>query len=275
MLKALIDGAIADCVTIDDRGLQYGHGVFETLAVVGGTPLLWAAHYRRLQEACARLGFGAPSEALLQEDIQRLGIDAERAVLKIIVTAGSGGRGYRAPPVLAPRRIVSLWPWPTHAARHAEDGIALYLCKTPAWSHPILAGIKHLNCLDRVLARAEWGDDYAEGLMCDAHGELVSGTMSNVFLVRAGQLQTPVLVAAGVRGIMRAEVLKIAARLGLSISETSLRLGDVVGADAIFVTNSVIGIWPVVQFQERSYSIGETTRSLQAEIARHRATDRR
>lgn len=267
MLKALVDGAPAQTVPLDDRGFQYGHGVFETLAVVDGTPLLWREHYARLSAAGAQLQIAVPAEPLLRAEATTICAGQQNAVLKIAITAGSGGRGYRAPQSSVARRIVSLWPWPDYPTQYAREGISLFECRTRTTMHSALAGFKHLHSIDRVLARAEWQDDYAEGVMCNAAGEIVSGTMSNLFLVVDRRIDTPALVDSGVRGIMRTQVLHAASQLGIEYRECTLKIDDLVHADAAFVTNSLIGLWPVKQFKQRSYSIGEITRAIQEKIA--------
>lgn len=267
MLKALVDGLPAQTVPLDDRGFQYGHGVFETLAVVDGTPLLWGEHYARLSAACAQLQIAVPPESLLRAEAATICAEQQSAVLKIVITAGSGGRGYRSPPSGVTRRIVSLWPWPEYPSQYAREGIALFECRTPAAAHAALGGFKHLHCIDRVLAHAEWQDDYAEGVMCNAAGEIVSGTMSNLFLVVGRRIDTPALVDSGVRGIMRAQVRQAASQLRIECRECILKIDDLIHADAAFITNSLIGLWPVKQFKQRSYSIGEITRSIQKKIA--------
>jgi 4-amino-4-deoxychorismate lyase len=140
--------------------------------------------------------------------------------------------------------------------------------------NPLLAGIKHLNRLEQVLARAEWRDDFAEGLMCGAEGEIIEGTMSNVFLVRHGALVTPDLALCGVEGVMRSLVLDAARRLGHAVQVRRVTQDDLAQAEEVFLTNSLIGIWPVRSLDRQSeergavmYTVGNITRELQTAIA--------
>lgn len=260
----LIDGKDSDQIAADDRGLLYGDGLFETLAVHSGEPQLWTRHMARLARGCVRLGIEPPSVDLLQVEARALCAGSARAVLKIIVTRGSGGRGYRPPAPALPRRILSLHPWPDHPAHWSQQGVSVRLCDTPLGANPRLAGLKHLNRLEQVLARAEWDDpDIAEGLMLDAAGGLIEGTMSNLFLVRDGRLRTPALERCGVAGVMRARVLELAAQGGIASEVSELGLTDLQGADEVFVCNSVIGIWPVRRVQSMEFTPGPVTRFLQ------------
>lgn len=263
----LIDGKDTDRIAADDRGLLYGDGLFETIAVRDGVPQLWAQHMARLQRDCVRLGIAPPAEELLLDEAQSLCAASEQAVLKIIITRGSGGRGYRPTPQSVPRRILSLHNWPVYPAHYWQQGIAVRLCGMRLGSNPRLAGIKHLNRLEQVLARAEWDDAaITEGLMLDTVGQLIEGTMSNVFLIRDGELRTPVLDRCGVAGVMRGHVVALAAELGISCAVMPLELEDVTQADEVFVCNSLIGIWPVRRFEERELVPGPLTRRLQQVI---------
>lgn len=260
----LIDGTDTDRIAADDRGLLYGDGLFETLAVRNGLPQLWSQHMARLEQGCARFGIVPPERELLLAEARGLCANSGQAVLKIIVTRGSGGRGYRPAPHGVPRRILSLHPWPDYPAEWQRQGVVVRLCETRLGRNPRLAGIKHLNRLEQVLARSEWDDaEVAEGLMLDADGALIEGTMSNVFVVRAGRLLTPALEACGVAGVMRAHLLERAAQLGVICEATALGLADVRSADEVFLCNSLIGIWPVRRFQDTVYAPGPLTRRLQ------------
>ncbi|MCP5142351.1 MAG: aminodeoxychorismate lyase [Chromatiales bacterium] len=264
----LVDGVVSDEVAALDRGLQYGDGVFETVATRDGRCEYWPEHIARLQAGCARLGFLAPDGGLLRAEAERALADSHGAgVLKIIVTRGVGGRGYRPPSRPEPVRIVAAFPFPDHPPSYAEQGIRLHACRTPAADHPALAGLKHLNRLPQVLARAEWDDPAApEGLMRDLAGHPVEGTQSNLFLVRDGVLLTPDLSTVGVAGIIRARVLALATAGGIEARVESLPVDALDHADEVFVCNSLIGIWPVNALEHRAWPVGPVTRTLQTAL---------
>jgi len=207
----LINGVPYACLSLTDRAIHYGDGLFETVAVRDGRPEFWERHMRRLQQGCARLGIPAPDFGCLVGEMRRLVRHQRRAVLKIIVSRGGGGRGYRPPEEPAPTRILVLYPWPEWPDTHTRDGVTVRICTTRLGRNPRLAGIKHLNRLEQILARREWHDrSIAEGLMLDTAGELVEGTTTNLFLVRKGRVQTPDLSQCGVAGIMREVVMEMA-----------------------------------------------------------------
>jgi 4-amino-4-deoxychorismate lyase len=260
-ISVLINGVPQDRISIHDRGFQYGDGLFETVAVVQGRPLLWERHMERLQRDASRLGIAAPSAQLLAEEAGRLCQGVPRGVLKITCTRGVSGRGYAATPAAEPTRVLSLSPWPEYSPGAAEQGVAARFCRARLGYHPALAGIKHLNRLEQVLARAEWVDEFAEGLMQDEAGQVIEGTMSNLFIVSQGTLHTPELTACGVSGVIRGLVLErapviAACRVG------PLTRTQVLDAEEIFLTNSVIGLWPVTKLETREYSIGPITRKI-------------
>ncbi len=265
MNAVLINGELTDAVSARDRGFQYGDGLFETIAVKHGTPLLLDKHLARLGAGAERLGFQA-SPALLHQEAERLCHGVERGVLKIIVTRGIGRRGYRGDPAVTPTRVLSLSDWPSYPAAYAEQGVDVRLCRTRLAAQPALAGLKHLNRLEQVLARAEWGDEFAEGLMQDESGNIVEGTMTNVFLVRDRTLVTPALDRCGVEGVMRAAVLERAALLGLECRVETVKAEHLERTQEIFLTNCLIGLWPVRRVEQRSYVVGEVTRKIQQAI---------
>lgn len=269
-LAVSINGEACDRVAFTDRGMQYGDGVFETLAAADGETLLWERHYARLARGCTRLQIPCPPAALLAAEVAAVARGHARAVVKVIVTRGNGARGYRPMPG-TPTRIVSAWPWPQFPAAHWREGIRLFHCRTTLAIQPLLADIKHLNRLEQVLARAEWGDTYAEGLVADTEGSVIAGTMTNLFVIADdGGLVTPALGRCGVRGIMRGCVLETAAALGMPVKEVALNWDAVARAAGMFVTNSVVGLWPVAEFNGRRYSIHETYQTLQAEVVHRR-----
>jgi 4-amino-4-deoxychorismate lyase len=248
----LINGQQCKQLDVSDRGLHYGDGLFETLAVRNGKPELWRAHMARLAEGCVRLGIAEPDQQVLLEEAKQLCHDSDRAVLKIIVTRGTGGRGYRPPSMPEPTRIVAKYPWP----EYADDMSPYHLrfCQTPLGCNPALAGIKHLNRLEQVLARNEWDDDSIhEGLMCDRHGNVIEGISSNLFAVRDGALLTPETTHCGVDGVMREKVLALAKELGIPSAITTIHRDEITRMDGLFITNSIVGIRPVVQLAQTHY----------------------
>jgi len=232
-------------IAVEDRGLQYGDGVFESALLVQGRVRFLEQHLRRLTLGCERLGIVPPDLAMLRSDVQRLSGSSERAVLKIVVSRGVGPRSYRPSLRSQATRIVALYPAPLQPT---GSSLALRWCETRLGRNARLAGIKHLNRLEQVLAQAEWHDEsIVDGLMLDTEGELVSGTASNVFVVRSGMLVTPDLRFCGVRGIMRAEVLRLAKELGIAVSEEPLWPHDVEAASEVFITNAVRGIRSITE----------------------------
>lgn len=251
---SLIDGRPGTTIPIQDRGFNYGDGLFETIAVLGGTPLLLEAHLDRLARGCRALGITPPDSATLRAECAQVLAQQPTAILKITLTRGGGGRGYQPAPDAVPTRIVALHPWPDLAPARRSIGITARCCNMTLARQPALAGIKHLNRLEQVLARAELvGSACDEGIMLDTEGNVVEGTMSNIFLVREGALLTPRLDQCGVAGVVRAELLARCAGLGLQAQQGLVHREDVLGADEVFFTNSIIGLWPARRIESREF----------------------
>jgi 4-amino-4-deoxychorismate lyase len=249
-----VNGAAAGSISIRDRGLLYGDGVFRTMLARSGKLHCWSFHLNKLQQDCQALNIQCPPSARLTAELSELLREHPQAVLKLIVTRGQGGRGY-APPVDAqPSHVWDAFPIPEYPSAWNTKGVRIRLCETHLASQPRLAGIKHLNRLENVLAAAEWQDPgVAEGLLCDSEGHVIEGTRSNLFLVSHGELVTPELSRCGVAGVQRQRVLAWAATRNLMVRVGTITLLDVLNADEVFLTNSVIGLWPVREFQQRQW----------------------
>lgn len=263
----LVNGLAQETISLSDRALNYGDGVFETIRLQHGRPILFQQHMQRLQLGSERLGI-ACDFSLLQKELADLQDQFTTAgVLKIIISRGQGGRGYRPAKQMQATRIISLHPLPDYSAFDQQAGVQVFVCQHRLSEQTNLAGIKHLNRLDQVMASREWPDErYFEGLMCDQQGSLVEGTRSNLFMARAGKLYTPGIINCGVAGILRAWLLdKLAGEI---LELNCLDMPTLLQADEVFLCNSVMGVWPVKRLlladSEQHYSPGDWTEKARA-----------
>jgi len=254
----LINGRPGEQVSVNDRGLAYGDGLFETIAVRDGELRFFGAHYARLVVSCRRLQIPVPEQQHLLDYAAQLLAEERHGTLKIIITRGSGKRGYALPDSAQPTCAVGFSPELPEAS--PLKGISARFCQTRISSNIATAGMKTLNRLEQVMARAEWQDKtICEGIMLGTQGEVVCGTMTNIFLVTQGRIITPVLDQYGVHGVMRAQVMDVANSRGLSCNEERIdadRLGEF---DELFMTNSRIGVWPVAQLHQHNYQRQDAT----------------
>lgn len=250
----LVNGAVEASISPLDRGFNFGDGIFRTLRLEAGRPIWWDDHFSKLEVDCRQLGLCNPSRAEWEQDIAWLAVRRPDAVLRLTVSRGPGPRGYRLPDRPFPTRVAVATALPAFPDPVAETGATVRLCDLHLGHQPRLAGAKHLNRLENILARAEWDDPAIdEGLLLDQDGLLVSGVMSNLFLYREGTLSTPRLDRCGVAGVTRARLLNRAARLGLKTEETDLSIDDLLVAEAIFLTNSLIRLRYVARLGERCW----------------------
>jgi 4-amino-4-deoxychorismate lyase len=260
----LINGVAGDAVSVRDRGLAYGDGVFRTFPLRGGKPLLWQRQYAKLARDCQALKIECPTAAALEKDLALITAVEPDCVAKIIVTRGESARGYAPPPAAQPTRIVSSSPLPDLPQHYGETGVRTHLCRIRLAAQPALAGIKHLNRLENVLARAEWSDPaVAEGLMCDADDNVVGGTMSNLFIGKNGKLLTPDLARCGVSGVMRELVIELARTHDIPLQTADIGIDELLAADELFVVNSVVGLWPVAALDRKTWIKGALTTRMQ------------
>ena len=270
MTNILINGEAKATIDVLDRGLQYGDGLFETMAVRNGRIYLWDTHWERLTKGCNQLSIALPDKDIVEKEISLLTDKNkhDKFVIKLIVTRGKGNRGYAYSDGQNTTRIISSHSWPDYPEKNQIDGVNVCYCETTLSENEKLAGVKHLNRLEQVLARNEWNaDDYQEGLMLTREGNVVDGTMSNIFAIKDNMLFTPELSLCGVSGVMRKTVIKYSKELGISAYEKTFTKNELELADELFLTNSLFGIWPIRQIGKTQFTkVGSVTKRLQDEV---------
>lgn len=252
-VRVTINGQANDQISALDRGLLYGHTVFETVAVVNGKPRLINEHLERLSHGAKTLGIPLDRRSL-DSELDAFCSAIDNACVRITLSIGPGGRGYQSPEKPEPLRVLSQHALPSYSPECWRHGIELGINSIRLANQPRIAGIKHGNRLEQILARQDWPPEWHEALMLDNQGHVVEATAANLFVETKGRLLTPDLAECGVAGVMRDYVIRLAGELGIQVATVSLSLPEVQEADAVFLTNSLIGVWPVQRFGERRFS---------------------
>ncbi len=261
----LVNGLQSEQVGVYDRGLTYGDGIFRTLLVRAGHPLCWPRHYDKLYADCEAIHIVCPPEAILAAEMSKLIEETPDCVLKAIITRGESQRGYSFQEHMEPTRILMSSTLPQYPANYLMEGVRLHLCSTRLAIQPMLAGIKHLNRLENVLARREWNNsEIAEGLMLDMDGNAIEGTMSNLFLLQGKTLHTPNLGRCGVAGVQRERIMEMAGKLGMTVRVENLPLARIYDADEVVLCNSVIGVWQVRELAGKTWPAGKLAARLRS-----------
>lgn len=264
-----IDPSGRDSVSALDRGLHFGDGLFETIACVRGKPRFLALHLDRLASGCERLHIDVGDVSLIRKEIETASAATDVSLIKVMVTRGPAvARGYAWSGRETATRVLLRYAWPQEDMATQRDGVAVRISAMRLGENPALAGMKHLNRLEQVIARsAVPGAEAAELLLFSSSGQLVCGTMSNVFVERAGRLITPRVDRCGVAGVMRRVVMREAARAGIAVEEGTVSEADLDATREIFLTNARIGVWPVRLLGSRVLPVGALTQQVQATIA--------
>ncbi len=272
----LVNGSFNQAISPFDRGFAYGDGVFRTIKMVGGLPQHWPQHYQKLVADCAAINIVCPSAELLMSDLSQLFLaDSETeyhpTVAKIIITRGEGNRGYTPPAITAPMRVVLKSDMPDYPESRFSEGVALTVCETRLAAQPKLAGIKHLNRLENVLARMEWHNpDIAEGVMLDMHDNVIECTAANIFARFGDALITPDLQQCGVAGITRQRIIELAPTLSLKPAVETFNLEKLYQADEVVICNSLYGAWQVKAVQatdtQQSIKTGDLSANIRAAL---------
>lgn len=264
-VRCFIGNERIDAIPATDRGFAYGDGLFETMRVHRGSIPWWEAHWMRMTAGADRLRITLPDPVQVASEAAAL-LAGDDGVLKLVVSRGDGGRGYGLPEAATPTWVLSRHPLP---APPPAAGLELRWCKTRLAVQPALAGIKHCNRLEQVLARAEWlhlppaERDAHEGLMRSGDGEVVCATAANVFVLCGSRWRTPLVDRCGVAGICRQWVLGV-----LEVEQSVLDVAEVETADAVFLCNAVRGILPVARLGTRHWPLHAQVSALQQQLAR-------
>ena len=244
----------------DARSIAYGDGLFETLRVHRGAMPWWDTHWGRLALGARRLRMALPDQAQVRDEAAAMFDDRCDGVLKLLLSRGGEGRGYTPSLAAAPLWMLSRHGLPMEA--HAR--LQLRWCDIRHACQPALAGLKHCNRLEQVLARAECLDAGAdEGLMLDGSGAVVSAIAANLFVLHGGCWKTPVLDQSGVAGVCRTHLIPL-----LGAREVRLSVSEVEGADAVFLCNAVRGILPVAQLGARAWTPHSAVDAARRQLAR-------
>lgn len=251
----LVNGSFNGTVSALDRGLAYGDGVFRTLKVANGIPVHWPLHYQKLVEDCSAIGIVCPSADLFINDFAQLFSPNEAVfVAKIIVTRGEGERGYKPSPIVSPMRVMIKSNLPDYAASYFTEGVHLQVCETRIGHQTKLAGIKHLNRLENILARMECSaPEVVDGIMLDVEGNVIECTSANIFARFGKTLLTPKLDLCGVAGITRMQILSRANTLNLEAKIEEINLQKLLSADEIIISNSLYSAWQVLSIGEKAW----------------------
>ena len=275
MKKWVVNSAGASKLDPSDRGLAYGDGLFETIAVRNSACRFLDDHLTRLLSGCEDLKITPPDSTQLINSIEEL-IRNDRCtngIIKIIVTRGNGPRGY-AFDVATSEVTIAIGVSSEEPLAPSLEGVSVRHCTTTVSRNKSFAGIKTLNRLPQVMARSEWqGELFAEGLMSDDRGNLIGGTMSNLFIVRDKVIWTPPVTEAGIAGVMRGKVLESAETLNIKVTQRYFSKSYLCAACEVFLSNSLIGIWPVKQFEDQSFKVGPVTRQIMAALAKQGVTE--
>jgi 4-amino-4-deoxychorismate lyase len=262
MLECLINGEISSFVTSTNRGLNYGDGLFETMSVHNGQPHWWQAHMDRLSAGCERLGLIMPAQAILLREVQTVSAGSSDAVVKIVLTRNSQGRGYAPKGDGSCDRIVSAYEFPSNNSELLAKGVRAGICCLRLAIQPELGGLKHLNRIEQVLASAEtFEDGISEGILLDREDNVISAISANIFLVLENRLLTPRLDRSGVRGVVRSQIL---GAFKARCEQRRIQLDLLHEADEVFITNSVRGIVPLRSIDQQEYRVGPVTREIQS-----------
>lgn len=259
--KNLLNGQPADLISLKDRGLLFGDGVFETMACVDGHVQFLDAHLARLERGASVLGIPGVDRELWQEDLALLIEPDGRQVIKLLLTRGVGGFGYASPESPNPTRIAMSLPWPMEPP---NDSFKIGLLNARLGSNRQLSGLKHLNRLEQVLAAQELSArNLHEGLLLSQQGFVVEGVSANVFFAFKNRLITPPLDCSGVNGVARDVLLASAKAGGVDINIDYVEPAAALSADEIILTNSVRGVRLVTHIDGQSRSSASTWASSQ------------
>ncbi len=253
----LINGKQSNEISASTRGLAYGDGFFSTIKVIRGKIQLWDLHLARLQQSAKKLSFPLLNWRTLTLEVQEFAKQCtkqEEMAIKVILSRGVGGRGYSINGCNHIDRIISAHALPSKYQQWQQQGIAVIQCDYQLPINKRIAGLKTLNRLDQVLIKQEIETKKAiDGIVCDNKDNVIEASSANLFIHKGGQWYTPCLKNAGIEGVKRQQILNAAKKHAVNIIKTQLNKLDLLNADAVCMTNSLMGIVPVIQYEQHTY----------------------
>jgi len=282
MNNCLINGVAADYLTVDDRAVHYGDGLFETILFHEEQLYFWPQHYLRLKQSAEKIKLACPYESLLLDDITKLLNDCDKGLsyaIKIIVTRGASERGYQFEKKSANSRLVFCSIIEENYSSLLSKTLLsgdLAICEQQVSINENLAGLKHLNRLENVLARNEKvivnNKNVIDGLMLNANNYAIECTTSNFFTVKNNQLYTPKLNQSGVQGVMRDTVIKLAEKNNIEVSQSDMTIDNIHKMDEIFITNSLIGMKQINHLDDTNFTSCKVTDRIFKALLKDRAS---
>ncbi|MBT6021781.1 MAG: endolytic transglycosylase MltG [Candidatus Thioglobus sp.] len=250
----LINGKKQTKLSVFNRLVQFGDGLFETCMAVDQRLLLAEAHFQRLEKGAKRLKIIPISRSILTKEIAKAVSMSklDRAVVKVILSRGESARGYGYDKSIAPTRIIIVSSVPD-----LPQTYTLSLCDSGYATNQLLSEIKHCNRLEQILARTHLKTQ--ECIMLDPQAQVVSVTQGNIFAIKNGVLLTPGLSECGIEGTRRQAIIELARKQGLSVEVCCLSVAELLACDEVFISNSVMGIRPISQINEQKYSQHQIT----------------
>jgi branched-chain amino acid aminotransferase/4-amino-4-deoxychorismate lyase len=234
-------------IPIDDRGLLLGDGLYETALAQDGRLVWWRQHVERMIAGCHTLGLPPPEpETLEAAALAAIDGRTERLAVRVTWTAGSGLRGMVRPEPMTPRLFASASPAPK-----SSDPISLVVSDVRRNEGSPASRLKTLAYLDNVIARtrarARGADD---AVMLNNRGEVACVTAANIFWIKGGVLATPAIQCGALAGVAGIHVMTAARRMGVETQVLAAPVEALLGAEAVFLTNSLIGVRPVPRIED-------------------------
>jgi len=249
----IINGSLSQHVAIADRGFNFGDGHFTTIKMAAGQALLLDLHLARLQQACSVLAIEFKQWDELVAAITQQAQSLQDGVLKVTITRGEGGRGYGTLGCSSANWFLQYRSIPAQYSEWASVGIELMLCQYQQTVNPALAGLKTLNRLDQVMIKQELdANGMADGLVCSTDGYVIETSVANVFWVVGDKIYTPSTKRSGVEGVMKTHISGLLNKLGFKLEAEDYTVADVLVADEVFITNSVMEVVPVNRILKQS-----------------------
>ncbi|WP_300175275.1 aminodeoxychorismate lyase [uncultured Aliivibrio sp.] len=242
-----VNGVESETLPINDRSSQYGDGFFTTMKVDNGKIQLWSLHLERLISSAYCLGIRAPNWQHLENQVYAIAKKVVHGGIKILVSRGTGGRGYSPEGCENTQVIVSDFDYPAHYEQWQEKGIELGVSTIKlGLSSPALAGMKHLNRLEQILIKKDISKtSYFDAVVLDLNNKVIETSIGNIFWIKGGRIFTPKLSFSGVEGVMKKHILQLAKEFQLELEEVSVELSELENADEVFITNALFEVVPV------------------------------
>ncbi len=245
-------------ISYDNRSFRYGDGFFETIRCIKGKPLWIQDHHHRIRRSAELLKFNLSDYSTVKfftEQIHNLlSVNGMEKAARVRLSIWRESKGFYLPDENNTGYMIEASMLDNELFMLNKKGLLVGVYDQLQKPTGFLSGLKSSNALVYILASLFAAENrWDDALILNTHGNIAEATSSNVFIVKKNAIYTPGISQGCVEGVMRINILRLAASAGYNVHETSITSDNLLDADEVFLTNTIGGVQWVKAFNDKRY----------------------